>query len=237
MEYLKIKGWERWQKYRKDRPEWQPSWIKLHRRLMRNPEWIGLADHQKGQLVSLWLLAADHGGQIPDSEPYLERVLCFSKKLNLQVFMDLGFIEPRRTTDRQVPDKRGLLAAQSRVDKSRLDESRLTEPGAQTADGSAPDDAVFITFPTNIKEAECPIFRSQVESWRATFPGVAVEQQIREARQWCIDNPTKRKTYGGMTRFIYNWLSRRQNAGGSGAARVKLSPEEHLKQIEGRSSK
>ncbi len=204
---------------------------------MRNPEWVGLPDHQKGQLVCLWLLAADHGGKIPNSEHHLERVLCFSKKLHLQTFIDAGFIEPCQSPVRQVSDKRGQLSTQIRLDEIREDESRLTTPGAQTADGSAPDDAVFLTIPTNIKESECPIFSSQVKSWQTTFPAVDVEQQIREARQWCVDNSTKRKTYGGMSRFIYNWLSRRQNAGGSSVARTRMSPEEHLKEIEGRVSK
>jgi hypothetical protein len=236
MDYLEIANWKRWQTARKDRPDWQPPWIKLHRRLMRNPEWVALPDHQKGQLVCLWLLAAEHGGKIPNSEHHLERVLCFSKKLNLQTFIDAGFIKPCPSGVSQLSDKRGQKAAKIRLDESRLDESRLTEPRAPTADGSAPDDAVFVTIPTNITKSECPIFRSQVESWRATFPGVDVEQQIREARQWCIDNPTKRKTYSGMSRYIYNWLSRRQNAGGGGKRPV-MTPDEHLKQIEGRSAK
>jgi len=191
------------------------------------------------------MLAADSGGKIPDSEQYLERVLCLSKKLNLQVFIDLGFIEKRRRADAKVtPSRRqpdANVAPQSRVEESRGEENRedrrrTDNVPSPTADGSAPDDAVFVTFPTNIKEVECPIFRSQVESWRVTFTGVDVEQQIRECRQWAIDNPTKRKTYGGMSRFIYNWLSRRQNSGGS-PARAKMTPDEHLKEIEGRSAK
>ena len=53
-------NWDKWQTYRKDRG--QPPWIKIHRRLMRNPEWVSLTDAERGQLVSMWLLAADHDG-------------------------------------------------------------------------------------------------------------------------------------------------------------------------------
>lgn len=236
MDYLKIANWKRWQTARKDRPDWQPPWIKLHRRLMRNPEWVALPDHQKGQLVCLWLLAAEHGGQIPNSEHHLERVLCFSKKLTLQTFIDAGFIEPCQSSVGQLSDKRGILSTQIRLDEIREDEIK-EEARSPTAVGEAPGDAVFVTIPTNIKEVECPIFQSQVESWKTTFPAVQVEQQVREARQWCVDNPKKRKTYGGMSAYIYKWLSRRQNAGGSTVARERLTPEEHLKRIEGRSSK
>lgn len=236
MDYLEIVNWKRWQTYRQDRPDWQPTWIKLHRCLLRNPEWITLSDSQRGQLVSIWVLAADYGGRIPDNEPYLERVLCLSKKLHLEVFIELGFIKPRVTSGNQVSDKRGLLPGSNRIEQKRKEKNKK-EPRAPTADGSAPDDAVYVTFPTNITGVECPIFASQVKSWKTTFPAVDVEQQIRESRQWCIDNPTKRKTYSGVSRYIYNWLSRRQNAGGSSVARAKMTPDEHLKQIEGRSAK
>ena len=62
MEYFKIKNWDKWQTYRKDRG--QPPWIKLHRCIMRDPEWVLLSDAERGQLISLWLLAADRGGEI-----------------------------------------------------------------------------------------------------------------------------------------------------------------------------
>lgn len=91
MEYLKITNWAKWQTYRKDRG--QPPWIKIHRRLLRNPEWVSLTDSEKGQLISIWLLAADHDGEIPDNEEMV-RMLCFIKEpLNLNKFIDLGFIE------------------------------------------------------------------------------------------------------------------------------------------------
>ena len=37
---------------------------------------------------------------------------------------------------------------------------------------------------------------------------------MRKARQWVEDNPSRRKTFGGMVRFLGNWLSRTQNRGG-----------------------
>lgn len=61
----------------------------------------------------------------------------------------------------------------------------------------------------------------QPQPWRLTagklgeyqeaFPGVEVGLALRSARQWCIDNPTKRKTPRGMPKFLHGWLERRQN--------------------------
>lgn len=91
MKHLKIKNWEKWQTYRSDRG--QPPWIKIHRRIRLNPEWVELSDAERGQLVAIWLLAADKDGVIPAS-PQLIQKLCFmTKPPNINKFTDLGFIE------------------------------------------------------------------------------------------------------------------------------------------------
>ena len=90
--YLKIRNWPRWQSYRSDRG--QPPWIKLHRSLMRNPEWVSLTDAQRGQLIALWLLAADRDGVILAS-PCLLKKLCFmDTEPDIELFTSLNFIEP-----------------------------------------------------------------------------------------------------------------------------------------------
>jgi hypothetical protein len=91
MEYLKIRNWDKWQSYRKDRG--QPPWIKLHRRLMRNPEWVSLSDAERGQLVCIWLIGADHDGVIPASSGCLQKLLYLSRPPNLNKFISLGFLE------------------------------------------------------------------------------------------------------------------------------------------------
>ena len=92
---LKIRNWDRWQSYRRDRG--QPPWIKVHRNLMRNPEWVELTDAQRGQLVSIWLLAADSDGQIPSDPKMIQRLCYMDKQPNLKVLTEQGFIEPDAT--------------------------------------------------------------------------------------------------------------------------------------------
>lgn len=91
MEYLKIRNWEKWQTYRKDRG--QPPWIKVHRRLMRKPKWVQLTDSERGQVVSLWLLGADRDGLIPDSAKLIQKLCYLTKPPNLKKFVDLRFLE------------------------------------------------------------------------------------------------------------------------------------------------
>ena len=90
MEYLKIANWNKWQTYRSDRG--QPPWIKIHRRVMRNPEWVSLTDAEKGQLLSLWLLAADKDGTIPADPDVIKRICYLEFKPDLNKFLELGFV-------------------------------------------------------------------------------------------------------------------------------------------------
>jgi hypothetical protein len=51
-----------------------------------------------------------------------------------------------------------------------------------------------------------------VEEWKTTYPALDVVAQLRRARQWCIDNPERRKTPKGMRRFIGTWMGNAQAA-------------------------
>jgi hypothetical protein len=52
-----------------------------------------------------------------------------------------------------------------------------------------------------------------IKSWELSFPGVDIQQALRTMREWCLSNPTKRKTPKGVRRFITNWLTRDQDGG------------------------
>lgn len=70
-----------------------------------------------------------------------------------------------------------------------------------------------ITIPTNKNGNEFPILKTKMAEWEATFPGVDVPLTLVEIRQWCVDNPSKRKTDKGIHSFINRWLAREQNGG------------------------
>lgn len=68
----------------------------------------------------------------------------------------------------------------------------------------------------------------------ALFPGVDVPQAFREMRAWIDANPTRRKTRGGILKFVASWLGREQNrARGTGRAPRpgKSADEAYLEQF------
>ncbi len=110
---IRVRNWEKWQSYRRDRG--QPPWIKVHREVMRNPQWVALTDAQRGQLVAMWLLAADRDGYLPSS-PSLIRKLCYmDSDPDLEVFVQHGFIEPgANVTSQRRQDDGGMTLARTR---------------------------------------------------------------------------------------------------------------------------
>ena len=154
MNELRIRNWDKWQSYRKDRG--QPPWIKIHRRLMRNPEWVSLTDAQRGQLVAIWLLAGDRDGVIPAS-PILLKKLCFmDSEPDVKLLIEKEFIDPP-------PDGCHLDAAlasdwrqddQPKAEESREDKRREEGRAALRADAIASPDIRTVLFNKGLKTLE-----------------------------------------------------------------------------------
>ena len=78
---------------------------------------------------------------------------------------------------------------------------------------SSPDEAV-ISFPCvkgKSGRTEWHLTESKLAEYVESFPGVEVLSECRKALQWCRDNPSKRKTFEGLPKFLGSWLSRSQN--------------------------
>ena len=57
------------------------------------------------------------------------------------------------------------------------------------------------------------VSENDMAQWAQLYPNVDVLQQLRNMAGWCDSNPTKRKTKGGVKRFITAWLAREQDRG------------------------
>lgn len=141
MKTLRINNWEKWQSYRRDRG--QPPWIKVHREIMRKVEWVGMTDAQRGQLVAIWLLAADRDGVIPAS-PEIVQKLCFMDSTpDLQFFMDQGLIEDGDivASERRQDGDKATNQNRDRVETEA--EAEAETPSSGKPDRSAEIQAVF----------------------------------------------------------------------------------------------
>ncbi len=88
---LRVVNWDKWQTFRKDRGN--PDWIKVHRCVMTSEQWAHLTDAEKGQLISLWIIAADRDGHIPSDSQVLRKLAQLDENPNVKKFIDLGLLE------------------------------------------------------------------------------------------------------------------------------------------------
>ena len=55
---------------------------------MRDPEWVSLSDAERGQLVGMWLLAADRDGVIPASTELIQKLSFMESEPNINKFIE-----------------------------------------------------------------------------------------------------------------------------------------------------
>jgi uncharacterized protein YdaU (DUF1376 family) len=72
---------------------------------------------------------------------------------------------------------------------------------------------IILSIPL-IDKTDFHVDQETLEEWRAAYPAVDVPQELREMRQWCIANPSQRKTKRGVYAFVTRWLGKEQDKGG-----------------------
>lgn len=84
--------------------------------------------------------------------------------------------------------------------------------GSEPADASAEPEASsppVLMFPVvGAGEKHWPLREAQVAEWVEAYPGTDVLAECRRALAWVNASPAKRKTAGGMRRFLVGWLNR-----------------------------
>jgi hypothetical protein len=62
---------------------------------------------------------------------------------------------------------------------------------------------------------------AQIASLQVAYPGVDVLAEVHKARAWLESNPGRRKTHGGVARFLNAWMSREQDKPRTGPRRAQ----------------
>jgi uncharacterized protein YdaU (DUF1376 family) len=78
----------------------------------------------------------------------------------------------------------------------------------------AASEPAVISIPAIERGSAYRVTQSQEDHWADLYPAVNVPQTLRAILGWCEANPKKRKTLGGMPKFINSWLAREQDRGG-----------------------
>lgn len=122
-----------------------------------------------------------------------------------------------RTADEQPADtSKELKNLRTKETKELKKEEENTICSESAVGGSklVDDSPVVMIFPIVGKAKEWNLTEAKLAEYAESYPGVDCMAAARAARQWCIDNPTRRKTHKGMPAFLSGWLGRNQNKGG-----------------------
>lgn len=87
---LRIKNWEKFQHYQHGRGA--PPWVKIYRGLLNDKDWFALPGDAAKTLINLWLLAAEHEGELPDSDTLAFRLRLDSKVLAQHLIACSGWL-------------------------------------------------------------------------------------------------------------------------------------------------
>lgn len=111
-----------------------------------------------------------------------------------------------------------------RVDKNKEREEEVSSlPAARKSKNS-------ISF--NEEENKFSVSEQKMQIWREAFPAIDIDQQIKAAGSWLIDNPKNKKS--NYARFLNNWFTKSQDRAPSskptaGQARLSFSEEREQK--------
>lgn len=145
--------------------------------------------------------------------------------------------EKRREEERRVEKNREDICSSSpsqgevlhATDILQQEESTIvssSSPEPEESDSTAEKKQhVFVEIEA-LQGKKVAIYESDVEKWQEAFPAVSVKDELRRAVVWLDDNPARRKTAGGMRRYLNSWLSRSQdraarNGGGQSSDYIK----------------
>lgn len=151
---------------------------------------------------------------------YFEAV---SRRKNLEVdynilLVDVAQILPNvgiQAKNVNILSKNADIERQSKVEKSKVEKSR--EEKSKEEYGCAEPQAAHTPPIVSLMLNDGSFFdvlSFDVSKWEALYPNVDVKQQLRNMAGWCDANPAKRKTRGGIKRFITSWLAKEQDKGG-----------------------
>ena len=113
----------------------------------------------------------------------------------------------------RLPDGCQMVATdKNSIEENRLDYDSLDSYCGEPDEPPTPPEEIFIKIPL-IDKTDFDVPESLVAEYQETYPALDIRQKLRSMRQWCLDNPTKRKTRRGIRKFIGGWLEREQNSG------------------------
>ena len=175
-----------------------------------NAGWLHYRAGRKGVAPAYWVVVPPESGGLPDG-PSDERPEKYFASMPATGEQETGE-QPagmRRESEQETGEQPAGMRRESEQHSSHaralalVQEEDCSEPAGPA---SEPPVMVFPCVGTGPKE--WPLAAAKLAEYEGSFPGLDVLAECRKARQWCLDNPKKRKTHAGMPKFLGGWLGK-----------------------------
>ena len=129
-------------------------------------------------------------------------------------YEELSGLRGEREDERRASEGRAKgerRATSQTLDVKTLDVNSTTLAPPSNAAAAPPAEVsvlTYLTYPCNGTPDSWDLSTDQIDQWRILYPGLDIEAECRKAMAWILAATNRRKTAGGMTRFLVGWLSR-----------------------------
>lgn len=161
------------------------------------------------------------------------RILCDHLNSNLNSNLNYDSSEAPELPSKPDEDKNGTEAVQDKECKSEGEDEGSMLSAAQREQAKNPprqrvndNEKVLLSFPCVGPVKEWHLVDSKLAEWVEAYAGsVSIMDECKKARQWLLNNPTRRKTANGMPRFLNSWITRAvdRNRGPSGSGPIEVA--------------
>lgn len=128
---------------------------------------------------------------------------------------DKGKVKGKDNPSRARPSQ---SESESESEEERKDNTVCPELPEDQHSGPADNDPIIAEYPCTGEVKVWSLHRSKLLEWKKCYDTIDVRVELKGAKQWVLDNPGRRKTARGMTRFLGSWLSRAANSPRKGVA-------------------
>jgi hypothetical protein len=214
---LRFKNWLKFQHYK----ELTPPWIKLHRSLLDDLDYHSMTPMSAKLLPLAWLLASEYDGGLPSIETLSFRLRASTKEVQRALVEWNPYLEGDASAA-LAPCKREMSLETETETETEAVERQIA---SHDENPSCSAECVFTEIPCSGSKKTFQVMNEYIAEMRPLYPGVDIEKETLRAKGWILNNPLKRKTHNGMTKFLGLWYSREQNNGNNGDSKQPfLSP-------------
>lgn len=195
-DYLRVKNWEKFQHYKKR----DPPWIKLHRSILSDPDFVSMPESAQYELVRVWLLASSRQGVVSSRQDLVRKMSGLRRLRYWKLFI-----------------KRGFLFEDASILQAHCKQDAIAEREAYKEEGETETEKDVRRSVRKKRESEPPFVWQGIElkvsektdkALRAAYPSFDVNSEYSKADAWMVANPGRRK---GTAAFVIRWFQRAEN--------------------------